>query len=200
MIILIKKANHYPDKELCEALKELFYTGFKAKFSYRLFSEALALRIAALFSEYICRNKSSMLMVAESEAKIVGCAYMINHQVNDKYFNHLINKHFSFLNRMKLFLFFAFFSHKVAKEEVYLEFLSVFPQYQNKGVGKKLIAACKKATQEKKLTLYVARNNIPARSLYEKEQFKTVKIERSFIGKFLSGIKEWQFMEWRPIK
>lgn len=125
---------------------------------------------------------------------------MIDHITGYNYLKYLIKKRFSLKNRIKLFIFFAFFSHKVAKEELYIEFLSVSPRHRNKGVGQKLINACKNETLGKKLTLYVAMDNVPALRLYKKEQFQTVKIENSHIGKLLSGMETWQFMEWKETK
>ena len=125
---------------------------------------------------------------------------MINHKESYYDFKYLIKKQLSLKNRIKLFLFFSFFSHKVTKEELYIEFLSVLPHYRNKGVGQKLINACKNQAMDKKLTLYVAMDNVPALRLYKKEQFQTVKTESSRIGKFFTGIKEWEFMEWWAIE
>lgn len=200
MSIHIKRADHYNHESLIKSVNELFYTAFKEKFVYKFFNETTAMKISTLFSEYICQNKPKSLIIAENDAEIIGCIFMINHTENYHDFKYLIKKQFSLKNRIKLFIFLGFFSHKVTKEESYIEFLSVSPEYRQKGVGKRLINSCKNETHDKKLTLYVAKDNIPALTLYKKEQFQTVKTKNSRIGKFLSGIKEWQLMEWRSIE
>ncbi|WP_282675039.1 GNAT family N-acetyltransferase [Lactococcus lactis] len=200
MTIQIKRGDNYNQESLIGTVNELFYTAFKEKFVYKLFSEEMTIRISSLFSEYICKNKPNLLIIAEIDENIMGCAFMINHKESYYDFKYLIKKQLSLKNRIKLFLFFSFFSHKVTKEELYIEFLSVLPHYRNKGVGQKLINACKNQAMDKKLTLYVAMDNVPALRLYKKEQFQTVKTESSRIGKFFTGIKEWEFMEWWAIE
>ncbi|MGH1848665.1 N-acetyltransferase [Enterococcus gilvus] len=200
MNIQIKRADNYNHKNLVQSVNELFYTAFKEKFVYHFFSAEMAIKISTLFSEYICQNKPKSIIIAESDNNIIGCAFMIDHITGYNYLKYLIKKRFSLKNRIKLFIFFAFFSHKVAKEELYIEFLSVSPRHRNKGVGQKLINACKNETLGKKLTLYVAMDNVPALRLYKKEQFQTIKIENSHIGKLLSGMETWQFMEWKETK
>lgn len=197
MSIQIKRGDYYNHENLIKSINELFYTAFKEKFVYKLFNDTTAMRISNLFSEYICQNKAKSLIIAENDAEVIGCVFMMNYTENYQHLKCLINKQFSLKNRIKLFIFFGFFSHKVTKGEIYIEFLSVSPEYRQKGVGKRLVTSCKSETNGKKLTLYVAEDNMPALTLYKKEQFQTVKKENSQVGKYLSGIKEWQLMEWR---
>lgn len=200
MTISINKGSNYNEDVLITRVNQLFFTAFKQKFVYRLFSETDALTISQLFSEYICRIHPDKLIIAECDKQICGCLFMIDHNVSYSYFRYSIKKSFILKERIKIGLFFMFFSHNVKIDEVYIEFLSVSPSFRNKGIGRKLIEACKSQTTNMRLTLYVATENYPAVALYKKLEFVSTKMQTSYLSLLLSGFHKWHFMEYGVVK
>lgn len=73
---------------------------------------------------------------------------------------------------------------KVDEREAHLEDLLVWPEFQKQGIGDSLIKKAKEYARTKgcsRMSLNVLANNVSAKSLYEKENFKDVKISMTCV-------------------
>jgi ribosomal protein S18 acetylase RimI-like enzyme len=109
-----------------------------------------------------------------------------------------LSKKYGFFNVIKLSIGELILSHTPEKNTCYIEHIAVKESARGLGIGKKLMAI---ATNElktnlnlKRLTLYVASDNHGAIKLYEKLGYKTVKVTKSLLSKYLLNEKKWYYM------
>ena len=196
MTIQIKEATAYTNEELILPMADLIASGFKDKFTHKLFSESDIIQISLVISQILCFQHKKNILIAEKENQICGCLYFLKKTDNKLNIRKEFKKVFPVLKRLKIFLQLGFFTHSPKTGETYIDFLSVLPNFSRIGVAHNLLSYCQKLNNKNKLTLYVASKNIAAYNLYKKSQFNTVKSTSSNIGNWLTGVKTWYFMEW----
>ena len=105
--------------------------------------------------------------------------------------------HFGFLNVNRLFIGINALSSTPRKNECYVDFIAVTPEYQDIGLGANLLKHGMKYAKNKgfkELTLFVSSKNERANYLYKKLGFEKIKTLTSVTTKVLFGIKKWYFM------
>ncbi|EFR91146.1 acetyltransferase [Listeria innocua FSL S4-378] len=95
-----------------------------------------------------------------------------------------------------MIFFLSLLSHKPVQNERYIDFITVSPNFRGQGIGKTLISHCLETFHDEQITLYVAKNNNGACKLYRTIGFQVIQKENSTLMGVLTGIKEWQKMEW----
>lgn len=73
---------------------------------------------------------------------------------------------------------------RIDEREAHLEDLLVWPEFQKQGIGEALVKKAKEYAGTKgytRMSLNVLTNNVSAKSLYEKEDFKEVKISMNCV-------------------
>lgn len=137
--------------------------------------------------------------IAELDGRIAG----VLHLVTDEQRGDPPRRAFAFLKRLgplrgsRALLAFAILSKRADSDECYVAHIAVRPENQGRGVGKLLIGTAERVAREKgreRLTLYVAGDNGPARSLYLARGFRTVRTDESSLADWLLGKRRWDFM------
>ncbi|MTD41876.1 GNAT family N-acetyltransferase [Erwinia sp. CPCC 100877] len=197
----IKKAADYPVKEIEETVAVLIYESFQTKFTVCLFSSKEAHKIALTLSYFLCTIKAEQLFLAETPHGIGGCVYLATKNDTYYYLKHLLKREYSIITRIKVTFLLSLLSHPVKATELYIDFMSVLPNFRSHGVGQQLMAHCKSLAckQHLPLTLYVAHNNQRALAFYQKEKFIKKKQRISLLTQQIVKNKRWYYMEWSEL-
>lgn len=196
MTIEIEMASDFNTTELTTPIAQLIASGFKDKFTHKLFSKTDIKKISLAMSHVICTQHKDNLIIAKKEKKVCGCLYFIGPADKNLVTRDIFKSHLSFFQRTKLFLLLVFLAHSPKKKETHIDFLSVLPEYSGIGIAKNLINYCRKINDSNRITLYVASENTAAFNLYKKTKFNIIQTVSSNFGNWLTGIKTWHYMKW----
>lgn len=192
MIISINNCNI---EDSVEQISRLVYEGFKSKFTRKLFNDQETLTVITAFCKYIISVKPEKLFISNYNKKICGCLFLTTNRekYNDLY--HSLKKSLSFSQYFRLSFLLNILSYKPRRNERYIDFLVVAPEFRNMGIGTALIKYCKNIFPKEELTLHVAEQNYKACKLYGKLGFKIIKEQSSFVTKFVVGLNGWKLMK-----
>lgn len=179
------------------SITSLIISGFKQKFQSFKFNDEEIELLASCLSSYILEFQSSNIIIAKEENEICGCLLIGLKESNLSAFIRFLKAKISFRLTVRFLMFLWLLSHKAKRNEVYIDFLVVSSEFRGLGIGTSLLKEAKKIIPEnKRLTLYVAKDNQKAYDLYRREGFEEVKVEQSFLVEKFIGFRSVVFMEW----
>ncbi|MBU3142888.1 N-acetyltransferase [Clostridium sp. CF012] len=113
-------------------------------------------------------------------------------------------KQFGLTNIFKFIVGTSFLEYQPKQQECYIEHIAISSSYQNKGIGKLLLAWSKSFVcnnpQFKRLTLYVSDKNKNAIHLYEKMGFHIEKSKYNLVRRIFFQEPNWHFMTWSKLE
>ncbi|ECC1682599.1 GNAT family N-acetyltransferase [Listeria innocua] len=196
MTLSIKSINSFEKENIVEEVTSLVFAGFKSKFTKTLFKETEARDIIYAFCHYIYTEQGENLLIAIQDELICGCMFVTSKSDSHQKLYQNLRKFLSFSQCLKLIFFLSLLSHKPVQNERYIDFITVSPNFRGQGIGKTLISHCLETFHDEQITLYVAKNNNGVCKLYRTIGFQVIQKENSTLMGVLTGIKEWQKMEW----
>lgn len=179
-----------------EAISELYYAAFRAKYEPLLGTDAEARQILAKDFE------SSMALVVYDEHRPIG---VLGFQHTGARFVDLTRTTFSeVLGRFKGPIYhtiLSFFDRKSVPGELLLDGIAVSSEYRGKGVGSALLNAAKCLTKTEgfeRMRLDVVDTNPRAKSLYERHGFVAEEVEDLSAWSELLGFSKVTTMRFYP--
>ena len=110
-----------------------------------------------------------------------------------------LNRHISFWKALRAgYWLQALGQKKVAIDELYLDFIGVFPAYRGQGIGSAIFSFLEEVAEKKGLntmSLYVSCKNTRAKKLYEQLGFTEKKKIKIFLSNYRLGIPFYYLME-----
>lgn len=187
------------------ASSALFFQSFQNKFM--LLKKMTNTSLQSLINEiWRCQfnDQSEQQFVVKLEGKVVA-AFGISYGEKQSKPKRItksdafrIIRQYGLLNYLKTKWICAMFEYIPPSDEAYISYIAVDENKRGKGIGKFILHWIKQYvkmnTEAKKISLYVAENNLEAKKLYEKFDFKNERYDKVIITKFSMGISGWHYM------
>lgn len=189
----------YEEEYITPILAKLIAESFASKFTNKLFSQIDLHSLTMFMSHFIYHSQAEDMYFYEDEDQVMGCIFLPTSTYKFTSYYKTSREYLTIRQFTKLSFLLGLLVHKVKADELYIDFISVLPEYRGHGVGKKLLHFAKNVVGNRSLTLNVSQKNPKAIKLYLNEGFVFKKATSSGLSFLTVGIREWQFMEWSKI-
>ena len=143
---------------------------------------------------------NSSYFIAENEGVIVGTIEIFTDEAlkNFKRNFRIYREKLGYLKALKAYFFSSIPPYKTGNDTVYLDTVAVHYLFRRKGIARRLVQFAEdyaRKYNKKYLSLWVARDNMPAMKLYKDLGFNTVLKKFFIFGKIMFKHSIWIYME-----
>lgn len=186
-------------EQVVTVLSNSFHGKFKKLFNYENEELIEFLKDLVFFPKY----QDQGYFVAEKDGQIIGAINLNWRKLKrrEEFDINSLRKKYGHRKILKVVLAAITLFDLIEKDECYIEAIATIPEVRGQGVGRALLKQADTFALEngfKKLTLHVADTNDLAESWYKKEGFRTRKILKSSVLKWLLDERAFKFMSKRP--